>query len=441
MKAATLKKKTGKGASVSGYRFVQKVGDIHEYTLEKNGLRVLVKEDFATPLVGLMVTYHVGSRNEVPGFTGATHFLEHLLFKGSDNYNEKNGKKLEFLLGAKGALLNASTWFDRTNYYEVLPAEHFELAVGAEADRMRNAWLTEEYRKTEIAIVRNEFERGENKPIEPVFKQLWALAFQAHPYHHDTIGWRSDIEKVPIERLQWFYDQFYWPNNATVSVVGAVKKEDALRIVQKYFGVHSKAPHAFPEVYTEEPVQEGERRAIVERASTSNMVGIGYKIPSALHEDTPYIDLMNAVLSDGKTSRLYKAFVDTKLATDASAFNFILRDPSITMAFITLAPRVSHDAVEKKLKKEYERLATSGPTKAELNRIKKRFKAAHLARRDGPFAFLTVLNEYIGLGDWSLFETYIDRINAATPKDIQRVARAYAVDSQSTVCWFKGKTS
>ena len=244
---------------------------------------------------------------------------------------------------------------------------------------------------------------------------------------------------MSIERLQWFYDQFYWPNNATVTVVGAIQKHDILAYVQKYFGVHDKAPHEFPPVYTEEPLQEGERRATVVRTSTSNMVAVGYKIPSGLHEDAPYIDLMNAVLSDGITSRLYTSFVDTKLATDATAFNFILKDPSLTMAFLTLAPHVRHAEAEKKLKHEYVRLAESGPTKAELARIKKRFEATHRARRDGPFAFLSVLNEYIGLGDWTQFETYMDKVHTATTKDIQRVAKKYAVESQGTVCWFVGK--
>lgn len=421
-----------------GYDFVRQVGDISEYILTKNGLRVLVREDHATPLVGVMVTYHVGSRNETLGYTGATHFLEHLLFKGSDNFNEKKGNKLEIVLGEKGALLNASTWFDRTNYYEVIASEHAELAIAAEADRMRHAWLKEEYRKTEITIVRSEFERNENKPMDPVFKQLFALAYQAHPYHHDTIGWRSDIENVPIERLQWFYDQYYWPNNATVTIVGDITEQKALELVSAHFGKHSKAPHKFAEPYTTEPVQEGQRRAIVKRAATQNMVAVGYKIPEGLHADTPVLDIVSALLSDGKSSRLHKRLVEKNIATDVTAYNFALKDPSLFTIFVSLNPKAKHTAVEAIVVEELLLLARKGPSAAELKRVKQRIEAAHATRRDGHYALLSALNEWIAIGDWAKFETHIDAIRKVSAADVQRVVSAYVKEDQSTVCHFIG---
>jgi zinc protease len=421
-----------------GFEFKRRVGDIDEYILTKNGLRVLVREDHATPLLGIMVTYHVGSRNETIGYTGATHFLEHLLFKGSDNFNEKKGNKLEIVLGEKGALLNATTWFDRTNYYAVIASEHAELAIAAEADRMRRAWLTEEYRKTEITIVRSEFERNENKPMDPVIKQLFALAYQAHPYHHDTIGWRSDIENVPIERLQWFYDQYYWPNNATVTVVGDIETPAALSLVRKHFGQHEKAPHPFVEPYTTEPPQEGERRAIVKRAATQNMLAVAYKIPEGLHADTPVLDIVSALLTDGKSSRLHKLFIEKNVATDVTAYNFVLKDPSLLTIFITLSPKAKHLDVERLLSKELHMLATKGPTTAELKRVKQRVEAAHATRRDGHYATLSALNEWIALGDWSLFETHIEAIRKVSIADVKRVLNNYIQQDQSTVCHFIG---
>ena len=233
-----------------------------------------------------MVTYHVGSRNEAVGYTGSTHLLEHLMFKGSENFNKENNKTVWELLESKGARVNATTWFDRTNYYEVLPREWIADAIALEADRMRTARITEEDRKSEMPIVRNEFERGENLPIQALDKQIWSTAFQAHPYHHDTIGWRSDIENVSIERLQQFYNDFYWPNNATGHDCRKFEIEEVLELIPRNIsGEHSKAPKKeFPRMYTEEPVQQGERRALVKRAGV-DMVAVAHNIPNAHHED------------------------------------------------------------------------------------------------------------------------------------------------------------
>ncbi len=438
MRNATTNKDTKKVSSPTGYEYVRTVGDISEFTLTKNGLRVLVRPDHATPLVGVMVTYHVGSRNETIGYTGATHFLEHLLFKGSDQFNEKLGNSIDVALGERGALMNATTWFDRTNYYEVITRDHAELAIAAEADRMRHAWLLDEHRNTELTVVRNEFERNENKPADPVFKQLFALAYQAHPYHHDTIGWRSDIENVSIERLKWFYDQYYWPNNATVTVVGDIDQEEALQLVSKHFGRHDKAPHQFPEPYTAEPAQEGQRRSVVKRASTQNMVAIAYKIPEGRHPDTAVLDVISAILSDGKSSRLHTMLVEKNLATDVSAYNFVLKDPSLFTVFATLTPKAKHAEIERSIVGLLQQLAKKGPTTAELKRVKQRIEAAHASRRDGHYATLAALNEWLAIGDWSLFETHIQAIRDVSVADVKRVVAKYCVEDMSTVCHFIG---
>jgi zinc protease len=213
---------------MKGITFVRSIEAIHEYRLERNGLQILLAPDPTAPVAGVMVTYRVGSRNEAIGFTGATHLLEHLMFKGSDNFNKAKGNTIWEILETKGALVNATTWNDRTNYYEVVPREYVPTALALEADRMRRAHLSEADRTSEMPVVRNEFERGENYPTEALDKQLWALAYEAHPYHHSTIGWRSDIERVPIERLKKFYDDFYHPDNATVSVVGGFDEAETL---------------------------------------------------------------------------------------------------------------------------------------------------------------------------------------------------------------------
>src|SRR3954471_17707809 len=225
---------------VAGFTYVKTVGPISEYRLDANGLQVLLMPEHSSPTLTFMVTYRVGSRNEVTGTTGATHLLEHLMFKGSTNYNRTQGNSVDQLLSKTGAQYNATTSLDRTNYYQTLGNEHLAMVVAMEADRMRNLLLREDDRRPEMTVVRNEFERGENSPIQSLIKEIFHAAYVAHPYHHSTIGWRSDIEKVSIEKLREFYDTFYWPNNATVSVIGDFTPGEALALVAKNYGAISR---------------------------------------------------------------------------------------------------------------------------------------------------------------------------------------------------------
>lgn len=426
---------------VSGATFVRSLEGIHEYLLDGNGLQILLAPDPTTPVAGIMVTYRVGSRNEAIGYTGATHLLEHLMFKGSKNFNKEKGGTIWEILETKGALVNATTWNDRTNYFEVLPQEHLPTAVALEADRMRNAFLKEEDRRSEMPVVRNEFERGENFPREALDKQLWALAYEAHPYHHPTIGWRSDIERVSIERLQQFYDDFYHPDNATVSVVGGFDAEVTLAAIVKEFGAHGKMSVAHPAMHMEEPKQEGERRATVKRAGHTNMIAIAHKIPAATHADLPALLLLALILSDGKTSRLYRALVDSASATDVTTMCYQFRDPSLLISYLTLAPRAKHDAVEKRVKKEYESILAKGVTAPEVLRAKRTLRAYIATRRDGPYALLASLNEEIATGDWTRFVSLPQALARVTAKEVKKVAKKYLVDDQSTIGYFIGTDS
>jgi zinc protease len=197
-------------AQNAGYTKVKESGGIAEYKLESNGLSVLLMEDHSAPVITFMVTYHVGSRNEVTGTTGATHLLEHLMFKDTKNFQKKNHNTIDDQLSTVGAYSNASTWYDRTNYHETMASDQLELGVKVESERMRNLLLREEDKNSEMTVVRNEYERGENSPTEALDVLMWATAYVAHPYHHPTIGWRSDIENVPIQKLREFYDTYYF---------------------------------------------------------------------------------------------------------------------------------------------------------------------------------------------------------------------------------------
>ncbi|MEO6787275.1 MAG: pitrilysin family protein, partial [Chthoniobacteraceae bacterium] len=286
-------------AKVEGVTSVRTAGPISEYRLDSNGLQILLLPEKSAPVVTFMVTYRVGSRNEVTGTTGATHLLEHLMFKGTEKFDRSKGTGFDQVLERVGAETNATTWLDRTNYFATVPANALPLLIEVEADRMRNLALRESDRRPEMVVVRNEFERGENDPRNALDKELWSSAYIAHPYHHDTIGWLSDIEKVPIEKLRAFYDTFYWPDNATVTVIGDFEPAAALAEIQKRYGAIPKSPHPIPQIYTEEPEQTGPRRVVVKRGGELGVVAIAHKVPQATHADWPPVQVFSAILTAG----------------------------------------------------------------------------------------------------------------------------------------------
>lgn len=422
--------------SVDGFSHVKTVGDISEYTLESNGLQVLLLEDHSAPVATFMVTYRVGSRNEVTGTTGATHLLEHLMFKGSENYNRPKGNSVDQLLEAVGARFNATTWLDRTNYYAELGSEHLEAYMAVESDRMRNLWLRESDRQPEMTVVRNEFEIGENNPTQVLDKEMTAVAFLAHPYHHSTIGWRSDIEKVSIEKLREFYDTFYWPNNATVSIIGDIDPAEALGLVKKYYGVYPKSPNPIPEVYTVEPEQTGQRRVLVKKAGQLGVVGIAYKTPSATHPDQAALQVLGSILASGKNSRLYRALTDKTLTTDVSDYVGAFHDPSLLNLWADLTQGTKHADVERIIGEEVARLQKDGVTDEEVAAAVNKKVAQIAYARDGSFAVASSLNEDIAAGDWTLYYTMEEAYHQVTAADVQRVAQRYLNEDQSVVGWF-----
>lgn len=420
----------------SSFEKVREMGGITEYTHTGNGLTVLLMEDKSAPVVTVMVTYLVGSRNEVTGTTGATHLLEHLMFKGTDKYNRAAGTGMDGMLQNRGALLNATTWLDRTNYYENLPAQHLELALDIEADRMRNLWLREEDRQPEMTVVRNEFEIGENNPVQSLSKDIVATAIQAHPYHHSTIGWRSDIENVPIEKLRAFYDTYYWPNNATLTVIGDFNTGDALKLIDQYYGVIPRSPNPIPEVYTTEPLQRGPRRVQVKRAGQVGVVGIAFKSPAGLSEDAAAFTIMADIMASGRTSRLYRGIVDAGIANNVSMGFSRFRDPYVSTINAVLRPGGEHKPVEDSIWVHIKELKENGVTQEEVDRAVNRYLTRTAFSRDGSFSVAGNLNEAIAVGDWTTYVTYSDQIKAVTVDDVKRVANQYLVEDQSTTGWF-----
>jgi zinc protease len=420
----------------AGFSRVKSLGGIDEFRLDGNGLIVLISQDHSAPVVTFEVTYQVGSRNEVTGTTGATHILEHLMFKGSDAFNDAKGNSIKQYLERVGGQFNASTSFDRTNYFATVGRESLEGYIAIEADRMRHLWLHEADRQSEMTVVRNEYERGKNDPENVLVEEVTAAAYVALPYHHPVIGWKSDIEHVPIARLREFYDTFYWPNNAVVTVVGDIDSGAALTLIKKYYGVYPHSPVPIPGMYTEEPVQTGERRVQLKRPGELGTVIVAHKIPNGRDADQAALDMLDAVLTSGKNARLYKALVDQGLALSAGAGADLHHDLSLHTIFAALTPGTSHDVVEKALWAQITRIKNEGVTAAEVASVKQQYIAEDAYKRDGTAAIASELSEWIGVGDWTLYVTFPQKIQQVTPADVQRVAKQYFTTDQSTTGWF-----
>lgn len=414
-----------------GFEFVKERKGIHEFRLTANGLKVLLIPNHSAPVVTTMIVYHVGSRNEAVGYTGSTHFLEHMMFKGTTKF-----KNFDRVLNPVGADFNATTYYDRTNYFAKVPRAHLKLVLALEADRMRNLVLKKEDRDSEMTVVRNEFENGKNSPFSLLLEEMAATAFFAHSYHHPVIGWLSDVENVPLERMQAFYDQFYWPNNATLMVTGDVTIDEALALIAAEFGGIPASPHPIPAVYTVEPEQLGERRLTLEKPSTDPaIVLIGNRVPGASHKDYYALSAISSILGgSGKSaSRLNKSMIETGIAVEAFCFGNELKDEFLFRLGAFAAPGAELAAVEKALLAELDHLKTDLVTDAELARVKKSYRKGLSLSVDNQMSLLSTLCDAEVSATWEELLDAPDRMDAVTAEEIREVARRYFNRATRTV--------
>jgi zinc protease len=414
---------------------------IAQYRLKSNGMTILLAPNRTSPVFTFMVVYHVGSRNEAPGNTGSAHLLEHMIFnKSTENFGRANGHKTfqEVLYegGADAASSNMTTWYDRMNGYSTLPSDKLELAMRIEADRLGRALILDSERSSEMSVVRNEFEIGENNPVQALFKATVAAAIQAHPYHWSTIGYRSDIEGVSTAKLREHYKAYFHPDNAEAILVGDFEAQAALALFDRQFGGFPRSSQPVPKVITVEPPQEGERRAIVKRPGTVGLVMAGYIRPGASHPDFIALEVATAILAEGVNSRLYRALVDRGLATDVGATNFTLRDPYPLLLNATLAPGRTHAEVEAAIKAVVAEMVEKGVSEAEVRRARRQIEVEVVRARDGTYNYARNLGEAVASTDWKWFLTYVERVNAITAEDVKRVAAAYLVPDHATIGWF-----
>jgi len=402
---------------------------ITEYKLA-NGLKVLLFPDPSKQTITVNITYLVGSRHEGYGETGMSHLLEHMVFKGTKEKHKEVAKEIS----DHGAQFNGTTWLDRTNYFETFAAtdENLDWALDMEADRMVNSRIAKSELETEMTVVRNEFEMGENDPGSVLMERVISTAFLWHNYGNSTIGARSDIEKVPIENLQAYYRKYYQPDNAVLLVAGKFDPIKTLALVNQKFGIIPKPSRELTKTFTAEPTQDGEREVSLRRVGDVQVVGMAYHIPSGLHPDFIACDVLADILTDAPSGRLYKALIDTKKASSQFGMSFQLKEPGLAYFGAEVLKEKSIDSVKKIMIETIENFAKTPPSKEEVERVKtKGIKNIELllnnAQRVG-----VGLSEYIAQGDWRLLFHTRNQLEKVTPEDIQRVAAKYYKASNRT---------
>jgi zinc protease len=413
----------------SGMTLVTSVEGVTEYRLD-NGLRVLMLADSSKPTVTVNITYLVGSRFESYGETGMAHLLEHLMFKGTPKHPNVPDE-----LSKHGADPNGTTNDDRTNYFETFAAtdENLDWALDLEADRMVNSYIAKKDLDSEMTVVRNEFERGENSPVAVLNERVLETAYLWHNYGHPTIGARSDIERVPIERLQAFYHKYYQPDNAILILAGKLDESKTLALIQQKFGKIAKPTRVLSEPYTEEPTQDGEREVVLRRVGDMQVVMAAYHVPAAGHPDAIALDLLCNILSDEATGRLRKRLIDTKLATQANASMNQTHDPG-TVLFLAITPK---DTDIEKLKTEMidiaQGVAKEPVSQEELDRAKARSLEQLEKMLADPSYVAFMLSESAAMGDWRLLFWDRDQMKKLTLADLQNAASRYLIASNLTI--------
>ena len=418
---------------------VTEVEGITEYLLG-NGLRVLLFPDQSKPTVTVNITYLVGSRHEGYGETGMAHLLEHLVFKGTPKH-----PNIPQELTDHGARPNGTTWYDRTNYFETVPVSdvNVDWALDLEADRMVNSHIAKKDLDTEFSVVRNEYESGENSPFNVLLERTLSTAYIWHNYGKSTIGARSDIEQVPIERLKAFYQKYYQPDNAVLTVAGKFDPAAMLVLVNRKYGAIPRPVRSldrgnmlFP-TYTREPVQDGERTVTLRRVGDVQVAMMAYHVPAMGHPDYAAVDVLSTILGEAPAGRLYKALVETRKAASVGAFSQALAEPGPLVLFANVRNANSLDSAVQAMDRVIARLVSdSGATAAEVERVKAtEAKNVDLLLNNSGRVGLG-LSEYIASGDWRLLFLHRDRIEKVSAADVNRVAKLYLKPSNRTLGLF-----
>jgi len=412
LQPAALPKGVVQGPSVEG---------ITEYRLP-NGLKVLLFPDSSRPTVTVNMTYLVGSRHENYGETGMAHLLEHLMFKGSARHPDITRQ-----FANRGMEFNGTTSFDRTNYYEVFQAspDNLDWALQMEADRMTHSFIAKKDLDSEMTVVRNEYESGENSPGAVLMKRMQSVAYDWHAYGRSTIGNKSDIENVKIANLQAFYRTYYQPDNAVLLVAGKFDQAQTLRSISRLFGAIPKPRRTLPEFWTVEPTQDGERSFMVRRQGDTQIVALGYKVPSSLHDDSDVLSFASSILGDTPTGRLHKLLVETGKASQVFAFPQTGYAPGLQLFGAVVKKGEPLEPVRAALTQAVEEFAKNPPTPEEMERTRRSYLNEIERNLADPQQVGVALSETIALGDWRLYFVGRDRVSTISSGEVAAASSRY----------------
>lgn len=404
--------------------------DVREYQLD-NGLKVILKENHNAPVINIQVVYRVGSKYESSGITGISHLIEHMMFKTTKNLALGEFDKQ---LKAVGADNNAYTWLDQTVYHETIAADKIDVALKLEAERMVNLSCLPEDHQFEMPVVRNELEQRDDSPFTLLYEEFMSAAFKAHPYHFPTIGWKDDVEKISTHDISEYYHRFYHPDNAFIVAVGDFKPDELFAKIKQFFDPLTSGHVELPRL-SMEPQQIGERRFEIRRVGQMDYILTGWHIPASTDPDAYALDVLGNILGSGRTSRLYKALVDSGKCSQASAWSsaFGYVDPFLFMTMEAMNPGVDPGEVEPIIYQQIENILKDGVTKAELDRAKKQARVAFVFSKDAVEQEADALVTFELAGSWQQLDKYLPGIDAVSAEDVQRVAAKYLTQENRTV--------
>jgi len=422
------------GLAQAGFTKVAEVEGISEYKLNKNGMKVLLFPDNSKPTITVNQTYLVGSRNEDYGETGMAHLLEHLLFKGTPDH-----PNIPEELTKHGARANGTTWLDRTNYFETFQAtdDNLNWALSMEADRMVNSFIAKKDLVSEMTVVRNEFEMGENDPESILGERVLSTAFLWHNYGNSTIGARSDIEEVPIERLQNYYKKYYQPDNTVLIVSGKIDVNKTLDLIKKYYEAipvpDRSGRNKIYDTYTREPVQDGERMVTLNRVGDKQAINIAYHICSGADPDMAPLDMLVSMLTDDPSGVLYKKLTEPKKVSNVYGYTFDLKEPGVMIFGASIPMDKSLSEAKSILLGQLDSVPMMKFDQKDLDRQKDASQKQWQLMFNNVERIGTVLSEYVAKGDWRLLFLSRDNVEKVTMEDVYRVANKYFKSSNRTV--------
>ena len=413
-------------------KFIGNIEGIKEYSLT-NGMRVLLIPDGSQSNMVVNIIYNVGSKDEGYGEKGMAHLLEHMLFKSTKNLGD-----IKKQLSDKGGVANGTTYFDRTNYFEIFPSndENLKWAINMEADRMLNATMLQSDLDKEFTVVRNEFEIGENDPSSVLMEKVYSTAYLWHNYGNSTIGSKEDIERVKATTLRRFYEKYYQPDNATLIIAGKFDEANALKYVAENFSILPKPARKLDGTYTVEPPQDGEKTVELKRSGESKLVAAAYHTAAFADQDFAALSALSEILTANPSGYLYKNLVETQKVSSIWAYSPQLRDPGLMYFNFNVAKDKDIEVTKNLVKSELDKIPTFNYTQEDLERAKSKLLKQIADTKNNTVNYAVSLTEIVGAGNYKLAFLYRDHVDKLTLADIKNVAEKYFRTNNRTIGLF-----